>query len=84
MQVANEFEIDGVAYLSKKIKDVFAYPQGVNLAILIPYNVDSTSLYWNRSSEVLLTNPVRYSDFLVMNSKYSISRSAYFNLEFLD
>ena len=61
MQVCNELEIDGVAYLSKRIGDSEAYPQAVNLAIAIPYN--EGTLYWNRSDEVLLTKPVKFSDY---------------------
>lgn len=64
MQVCNELKIDGIAYLSKRITDYYAYPQAVNLAISVPYNADF--LYWERANEVLITEPVRFSDFCKM------------------
>lgn len=64
MQVCNELKIDGIAYLSKRITDYYAYPQAVNLAISVPYNVDL--LYWEKANEVLITEPVRFSDFCEM------------------
>ena len=62
MQVCNELNIDGVAYLSKRMLDYYAYPQAINLAIAIPYN--EKCLYWQRANEILLTKPIRFSDFL--------------------
>ncbi len=64
MQVCNDLGIDGVAYLSKRTKDYFAYPQAVNLAIAIPYNQDSK--YWNRADEIYITKPIKFSDFCKM------------------
>ena len=64
MQVCNDLGIDGVAYLSKRTKDIYAYPQAVNLAIAIPYN--QSSKYWNREDEVFITEPVKFSDFCEM------------------
>lgn len=65
MQSAKELGIDGVAYLSKREKDQFAYPIAVNLAILIPQNFKQSSdkLYWDRISEIQLTEPMKFSDF---------------------
>lgn len=65
MQVCNELGIDGVAYLSKRIKDFDAYPQAVNLAIAIPYNRGFS--YWSRANEVWITEPVTFLDFCEMN-----------------
>ena len=62
MQVCNELNIDGVAYLSKRMLDFYAYPQAVNLAIAMPYN--EKYLYWQRANEILLTKPIRFSNFL--------------------
>lgn len=62
MQVCGEIGIDGVAYLSKRTKDLYAYPQAVNLAIAIPDNRNSQ--YWKRASEVKFTEPIRFIDFL--------------------
>ncbi len=67
MQVCEELDIAGVAYLSTKTKDIYAYPQSVNLAIAIPNNEYSN--YWKRADEVQLTKPVRYSEFLEMMEK---------------
>lgn len=68
MQAVNELEIDGVAYLSKKMKDIDAYPQAVNLAILMkseklpPYSKDGFDMYWKRSNEIELTDPFRSNE----------------------
>ncbi len=42
--------------------DIYAYPQAVNLAIAMPYN--EKCFYWHRANEILLTKPVRFSNFL--------------------
>lgn len=63
MQVCNDLGIDGVAYLSKKVIDNYAYPQAVNLAIAVPYTHNNNFSYWNRANEVFITKPVRFSDF---------------------
>lgn len=63
MQVVNELDIDGVAYLSKKMEDYYAYPQAVNVAILMnsdklpPYSEEKLDMYWQRSDEIKLTDP---------------------------
>lgn len=68
MQVVNELGIDGVAYLSKKMEDSYAYPQAVNLAILMnsnklpPYDETSFDMYWERSNEIELTDTCRSSE----------------------
>ena len=62
MQVCSEIGIGGVAYLSKRTKDLYAYPYAVNLAIAIPNN--KGSLYWERAGEVKITEPVRFTNFL--------------------
>lgn len=75
MQSAKELGIDGVAYLSKREEDRFAYPIAVNLAILMPQNFNHNSkdeLYWGRISEIQLTEPIKFSDFCNL----SISKSA--------
>lgn len=62
MQVCGELGIDGVAYLSKRTRDIYAYPQAVNLAIAIPNN--DKMQYWERAEKIKLTEPVRFIDFL--------------------
>ena len=57
MQVARKLEIDGVAYLSKRMDDCFAYPHCVNLAILIPYEQNNNTIYWSKINDILLTEP---------------------------
>lgn len=37
MEGLGEMNIDGVAYLTKRMRNTFSYPQGVNIAITIPY-----------------------------------------------
>ena len=64
MQVANSSGIDAVAYLSKRINDCLAYPQCVNIAILMPQtNIKQNDLYWSRINEIKLTEPYSFSDF---------------------
>lgn len=64
MQTVKELGLDGVAYLSKKIDDLYAYPYAVNLAIIIPENMLCDDLYWDRAKEVELTTPIKFSSFL--------------------
>lgn len=66
MQVCNELKIDGIAYLSKRTCDSYAYPQAVNLAIAVPYNTEY--LYWSRANEIYITDPVRFSDFAIIEN----------------
>ena len=54
-----------LAYLSKRIDDFSAYPQCVNLAILIPQkNIASKDLYWKYANQISLTKPVCFADFI--------------------
>jgi hypothetical protein len=57
MQVVSESDLDGVAYLSKKMTDKFAYPQAVNLAILMKQLNDKDS-YCSNISEYKMTKPI--------------------------
>ena len=63
MQVCSDLGMSGVAYLSKRVIDSEAYPQAVNLALMMPENFKYR--YWSRANEVSLTEPVRMSDFLL-------------------
>ncbi len=70
MQVSKSLGINAVAYLSKRIEDFYAYPQAVNIAILIPQSeLNSDNQYWEHSSMVELTAPELFSDFLRNNPK---------------
>jgi len=70
MQVVNELDIDGIAYLSKKMQDKYAYPQTVNIAILMqcdkfpPYDKNSLDMYWRNANKIKLSNVAKYSEFL--------------------
>lgn len=70
MQVTTELGIDGIAYLSKKMDDYYAYPQAVNLAIPItcdrfpPYNEKLLEMYWKDANKIKLTDAYRFSEFL--------------------
>lgn len=64
MQAAKSIGIDGVAYNSKKIDDIYAYPVAVNLALLMTDDVEKGDEYWKRATEVQLTEPKKYSSFL--------------------
>lgn len=77
MQVSNDLEIDGVAYLSKKMEDFYAYPQLVNLAIIMPcknfvqYEDNPLDVYWDRSDEIELTDTFKILD-IDLESNYRI------------
>ena len=75
MQVCGELGIKGIAYLSKKVEDKYAYPYAVNLAIPIPSN--DCSEYWDRIDGVEITEPVRFSDFLSEEGQNKKSRKKY-------
>lgn len=85
MQVVNELDVDGVAYLSKKMEDRYAYPQTVNLAILMrcdklpPYDELSLDMYWKYATKIKLSNVNRYSEFLENNINYKSPYSSYIN-----
>lgn len=79
MQSSRKLGIDGVAYLSKRTSDFYAFPHAVNLAILIPQNFKEIRSYWSRSWEVELTKPKRFSEFLVENSIAHGNHKAPFN-----
>ncbi len=64
MRVARKLQIDGIAYLSKRMEDSFAYPQCVNLAILIPYIEDKNVNYWSKMSDIIMTEPHFIKDML--------------------
>lgn len=65
MQACCELDIDSVAYISKKERDMIAYPKAVNLALLMTGN-NGAAKYWKRAEEVELTMPVRFSEFLLL------------------
>lgn len=83
MQVINELGIDGVAYLSKKMEDYYAYPQAVNLAILINsdnlpiYGENGFDMYWKRSNKIELTNAFRSSE--ISQKSYEGQYKSYVN-----
>lgn len=85
MQVANELEIDGIAYLSKKMTDDLAYPQAVNLAIPMksskfpPYNENFLEMYWNDADKIKLSDPTRYSEFLEKNLNNKAHKLSFIN-----
>lgn len=81
MQAARKLKIDGVAYLSKKIDDYFAYPQCVNLAILIPYEQKNDTKYWSRIDDVFLTEPYCIQD---MDLKYHCTKETFINKFYSD
>lgn len=64
MQAAKSIGLDGVAYNSKKIDDVYAYPVAVNLALLMTDDIEKEDEYWQRATEVQLTEPKKYFSFL--------------------
>jgi hypothetical protein len=62
MQAARRLKIDGVAYLTKRMCDTYSYPYGVNLALMMPCNEKPHQKYWERASEIKLTDPFFISE----------------------
>lgn len=61
MQCLSEFDIDGVAYISKRVEiDSNSFPFGVNVAI--PMKNDS-NLYSEFAKKIHLTKPVNYAEY---------------------
>lgn len=81
MQVAKKLKIEGVAYLSKRLDDYFAYPQCVNLAILIPYEQNNNSQYWSKIKDIYLTKPYCIQD---IPRDYSCTRQTFINKYYVD
>lgn len=80
MQVANELNIQGIAYTSKKMLDLYAYPFLANLALLLPIDANEYDYpYYKHSSLINLTNPIRFSDFLKKYKDKPISKKSYCN-----
>lgn len=57
MQIINDLEIDGIAYLSRQGKDDFQYPHGVNLA-LPAKNISKMHQYCDYCKLFKITKPV--------------------------
>lgn len=81
MQVARKLGIDGVAYLSKRLDDYFAYPQCVNLAILIPYEQNNKTKYWSRINDISLTKPCLVQD---MPKDYRSTKQTLINKNYVE
>lgn len=80
MQVVNELGIDAVAYLSKKTKDYYAYPQMVNIAIPVknqksPFDINKLNIYCKDANKIMLTQPIKFSEFLKIKSLSSIDQA---------
>lgn len=78
MQAAKRMEIDGIAYMSKKVMDYCAYPYAVNLALIMTCDNDIEQKYWKRISEIKLTEPFfafdMPSDFMTERCKTFINK----------
>ena len=68
MHCLKELKIDGVAYLSKKGKDDFQYPHGVNLAIPV-FEKCKNEKFGEVCNNFSLTNPFNYESFLNLKEK---------------
>lgn len=77
MRCLKELGIDGVAYLSKKGKDDFQYPHGVNLAIPV-FEENQNEKYGKVCGCFSLSDPVNLSAFLSLKSINS-SKWSYIN-----
>lgn len=63
MHCLKELQIDGVAYLSKKGKNDFQYPHGVNLAIPV-FEGSEHEKYGEVCDSFALSEPINYETFL--------------------
>lgn len=79
MQSLSKLNIDGVAYLSKKGKDDFQYPQGVNLAIPV-FDISDAKEYGEVCDKFVITEPKGFYEF-VENATQKKERS-YLNKTF--
>lgn len=68
MQALSKLNIDGVAYLSKRGKDDFQYPQGVNLAIPV-LDINSEKQYSDICNYFIITEPQCFKDICNRNIK---------------
>lgn len=76
MQSIKEMGIDAIAYNSKKIGDMSAYPQCVNLAI--PAIQEPNKRHSNIGKTIQLTRPTLYKDFL-SHPKHKYENQSYIN-----
>lgn len=86
MQCLSELKIDGIAYVSKKVKNSkIAFPQYINLAIPMKINKKfefhhERDYYADICKAILLTEPVNLSEFIKMDeSRNSHFRKSYIN-----
>lgn len=72
MQCLSDLNIHGIAYASKKVVDsILAFPQCINLAIPMKINKkfkiqNESDNYADMCQNILLTNPVNFSEFIKM------------------
>lgn len=77
MLCLDDLNVDGVAYLSKKISDYISYPQGVNLALPIKGN---GTIKFERDIDkygvickcVELTDPINFSDYSKLSLRHTL------------
>lgn len=64
MQVAKINGLDGIAYYSKRITDLDAYPQCINLAVICDKSTENEiGDYSHKCKEIQLTEPKLFSEF---------------------
>lgn len=68
MHCLKDIEIDGIAYLSKKGRDDFQYPHGVNLAIPV-FEKCKNEKFGEVCNNFSLSNPFNYESFLNLKEK---------------
>ena len=79
MHCLKELKIDGVAYLSKKGKDDYQYPQGVNLAIPV-FDTIKNGKYGKICSYITLTEPYNFFYSSPYNKNCNSNAQSYVNL----
>lgn len=77
MQLLKEWSIDGVAYISKKIKDDYDGMYGINLALPV-LSFDENKIYGDICDKFELTSPSNFSSYLKIKNPI-VKRKSYLN-----
>lgn len=79
MNVASELNIDGIAYLSRQVKNDFQYPQGVNL--VIPCTDTSKEKQYSKYCRMFsVSKPVLFADY----TSEKFDKESYINSIYLE
>lgn len=77
MQLLKELNIDGVAYISKRIKSDYDFTYCINLALPV-LSYDENEIYGNICDKFELTSPSNFSSYLKLKNSI-VKRKSYLN-----